>query len=312
MSDSADAAPASRDTSVIAIFGPTGIGKTAIAIELAALLRARGEDPVAISVDSMQVYRQLPIITGTVTAVEQLELEHQLVGHIDAADEYDVATHARSAHAAIDAALDSGRRPLVVGGTGLYLRAALTTLDLLPAPSSSERDELEAELTQFGPEVMFERLVEADPLAASQTDARNPRRVLRTLEAIQLGRSPSDRSENRLWTSEMRVPTDLFALTMERPALYKRINQRVDRMVADGAVEEVAAAVNAGMGRTASQALGVDELTVGDVEQLKTNTRRYAKRQLTWLRKLAGAHTIDVTGKSDGAVAELIAAQLTS
>ncbi|MBJ7347195.1 MAG: hypothetical protein JHC87_01340, partial [Thermoleophilaceae bacterium] len=102
------------------------------------------------------------------------------------------------------------------------------------------------------------------------------------------------------------------ALTMERPALYKRINQRVDRMIEEGAVGEVAAAIAGGMGRTAAQALGVEELTLGDADQLKTNTRRYAKRQLTWMRKLAGAHTVDVTGKDDHTVAELIAKQLTS
>src|SRR5919206_2718120 len=115
---------------VLALFGPTGVGKTALALALAAELRGRGEDPVAVSVDALQVYAGLETLTGAATAAERARLEHRLVGVVPVTARYSVAEHARRAHAEIDAALDAGRTPVVVGGTGLYLRAALADLDL--------------------------------------------------------------------------------------------------------------------------------------------------------------------------------------
>src|SRR4051812_49593208 len=115
---------------VIALFGPTAVGKTAVAIAIADRLRARGEDPLAISVDALQVYKGLEILTGAPTAQERASLEHRLIGVVPVTSTYSVAEHARRAHAEIDAALDAGRTPIVVGGTGLYLRAALADLDL--------------------------------------------------------------------------------------------------------------------------------------------------------------------------------------
>ena len=295
---------------VVALFGPTGLGKTAVAIELADLLRERGEDPVAVSVDSMQVYREIPIVTGAPTADERLRLEHRLVGHVSVADRYDVATHAKLAHAEIDALRAERRRPFVVGGTGLYLRAALTELDLLPPPRTGVRERLIGELEQDGQEAMYARLQEEAPDVAAQLQPGDSRRTLRALEALDQGESQASRDENRLWTSETRVPTRLFALVMDREELYARIHTRVDEMVAGGARSEALGAREIA-GKTARQALGFQELLEDDVDALKTNTRRYAKRQLTWLRKLGGAEIIDVTGRSAGDVAADIAARIT-
>lgn len=295
---------------VIAIFGPTGIGKTAVAIELAELLRERGEQPVAVSVDSMQVYRELPIITGAASHSEQLRLEHRLVGHISVADSYDVATHAKLAHKEIDELREAGQRPIVVGGTGLYLRAALTELDLMPKPREGVRERLESEFQQDGLEVLYARLEREAPDLAAQIDPQNARRVIRALETLDQGADPAVRTENRLWTAETRVPTKLFALVMDRDALYAKIDQRVDAIVAAGAELEVRGAEPLA-GRTARQALGFDELLSGDVERLKTNTRRYAKRQLTWLNKLSGANVIDLTERSAASVAIEIAETIT-
>ncbi len=293
---------------VIAIFGPTGIGKTEIAIRVAEMLRAAGEDPVAVSVDSMQVYRELPILTGVADAEQRSRLEHRLIGHVSVADNYDVATHARLAHAEIDGLLNAGRRPIVVGGTGLYLRASLTELDLLPAPNPETRERLSIELQQDGQETLYARLEAMAPDIASTIDANDPRRTIRALEALEQGVSATDRSENKLWTEDTRVPTKLFALVMDRDELYSRVETRVDLMVAAGAEQEVRGAESLA-GKTARQALGFEELLAGDVERMKTNTRRYAKRQLTWLRKLAGATEIDVTGRSgDDVAAEIVAA----
>lgn len=294
---------------VVAIFGPTGIGKTSIAIELADRLRSQGEDPVAISVDSMQVYRELPIVTGAPTAEEQARLEHRLIGNRSVEDLYDVATHAAAAHREIDDLRNTGRRPIVVGGTGLYLRAALTELDLVPPPAVQVRERLMAELAQDGVEALYRRLSEADPDVAATIEPGDARRIVRAFEATHQGRSASERTQNRLWTNDVRVPTRLFALVMDRAELYARIETRVDRMVEQGAQSEVRAASSIA-GRTAGQALGFAELLDDDVEALKTNTRRYAKRQLTWLRKLGGTETLDTTGRDAAVVAEEIAKQL--
>jgi tRNA dimethylallyltransferase len=287
---------------VVAIFGPTGIGKTAIAIEIAELLRERGEDPVAISVDSMQVYRELPIVTGAPTAEEQARLEHRLVSVVSVADAYDVATHAAAAHREIDDLRAQGRRPIVVGGTGLYLRAALTELDLVPPPDPEVRERLLTEFQQDGLESLAARLSELEPDIAATIAPGDARRTIRALEAIEQGLSAAERGVNRLWTDDVRVPTRLFALTMDREALYERIEARVDEMIDQGAEAEMRGAAPLA-GRTARQALGFDELATGDIDALKANTRRYAKRQLTWLRKLAGARTVDVTGRAPAEVA---------
>jgi tRNA dimethylallyltransferase len=295
---------------VVAIFGPTAIGKTAVAIALAEILRSHGEDPVAVSVDSMQVYRELPVLTGAADADERSALEHRLIGHVSVADAYDVATHARLAHAEIDQLRAEGRRPIVVGGTGLYLRAALTELDLMPRPADGLRERLTVELEQDGLDAMFSRLQRAAPDLAAEVDPHNARRVIRALEIVEAGGDPTSRTENRLWTDETRVPTALFALVMAREGLYERVEARIDAMLEHGVEAEVRGAEPLA-GRTARQALGFEELLGGDEERMRTNTRRYAKRQLTWLNKLAGATVIDVTGREASAVATTIARRLT-
>ena len=294
---------------VIAIFGPTGVGKTDVALALADLLRARGEEPVAISADALQVYRGLEILTGSATSDERARLEHRLIGFVDPSATFSVGEFMPLAHAEIDAALSEGRRPIVVGGTGLYLRAALTDLSLAPAPPAELRDRLERELEERGAVAMHAELRARSASAAAAIEPTDRTRVVRSLELLELGEEPprpDDSSE--LWTAETRVRTHLFGLTIEREELYRRIDARVDAMVAGGAVDEVRRASEAGASRTARAALGFEELLAGDVEAMKRRTRRYAKRQLTWMRKLAGVRTIDVTGLEPSAVAEEVAA----
>ena len=246
--------PDASRPAVLAVFGPTGVGKTAVAIALAELLRARGEDPVAVSADALQVYRGLETLTGAATPAERERLEHRLIGFVPASEPFNVGDYMRLAHAEVDALLGEGRRPIVVGGTGLYLRAALAELSLEKVP-------------------------------------------------------PGEESE--LWSGETRHPTVIAGLVMERSALYERIEARVDAIVAAGAEAEVRAAEAAGTSRTSRKALGFDELLAGDVEALKKRTRNYARRQLTWMRKMPGVHTIDMTARdpADAAaeIAELLA-----
>ncbi len=229
------------------------MGKTAVALELAGILRERGEDPVAIGADALQVYEGLAVLTGAATAEERARLEHRLVGFVPVTEKFDVGRYMPLAHAEIDAALGANRRPIVVGGTGLYLRAALADLSL----------------EQPGPD-----------------------------------------EESELWSHDTRHPTVLVGLDMDRALLYERIELRVEAIVAGGAEDEVRHAEAAGPSKTARKALGFDELLAGDVEALKKRSRNYARRQLTWMRKMAGLRKIDVTGREPRDVAAEVAAML--
>ncbi|HEX3173952.1 MAG TPA: isopentenyl transferase family protein [Solirubrobacterales bacterium] len=236
---------------VIAIFGPTGVGKTGVAIALAEELRERGEDPVAISCDALQVYEGLSVLTGAATAEQQAVLEHRLVGFVPVTESFSVGDYMRLAHAEIDGALAAGRRPIAVGGTGLYLRAAVAELSLVKAPPEAE--------------------------------------------------------DSELWSPETRLPTTIFGLDMDRALLYERIDVRTEAIVAGGAEEEARRAEALGPSRTARKALGFDELLGGDVESMKKRSRNYARRQLTWMRKIPNLHYIDRTGMDDTTVAAQIA-----
>jgi tRNA dimethylallyltransferase len=240
--------------SVVAIFGPTGVGKTGVAIELAERLRELGEDPVAISCDALQVYEGLSVLTGVATAAEQEKLEHRLVGFVPITKTFNVGDYMPLAHAEIDAALEAGRRPIVVGGTGLYLRAALAELSLVKAPPEAE--------------------------------------------------------DSELWSAETRHPTTIFGLDMDRQKLYERIDERTEQIVAAGARDEVRRAEEAGPSRTARKALGFDEVLAGEIELMQKRSRNYARRQLTWMRKIPNLHWIDRTDRSATTVATEITSQL--
>ncbi|HEX6752185.1 MAG TPA: isopentenyl transferase family protein [Solirubrobacterales bacterium] len=237
---------------VVAIFGPTGVGKTGVAVALAEKLREGGEDPVAISCDALQVYEGLETLTGVASAEELEKLEHRLIGFVPVTQRFNVGDYMPLAHAEIDAALEAGRRPIVVGGTGLYLRAALAELSLVKAPPESE--------------------------------------------------------DSELWSPETRHPTAIFGLEMERERLYERIDARTEAIVAAGAKEEVVRAEELGPSRTARVALGFDEVLSGDLETMKQRSRNYARRQLTWMRKIPNLRWIDRTDRGHGEVAAEIAA----
>ncbi|HEX3692740.1 MAG TPA: tRNA (adenosine(37)-N6)-dimethylallyltransferase MiaA [Solirubrobacteraceae bacterium] len=291
---------------LIALFGPTGVGKTEVAVRLASLLRERGERPVAISADALQVYRGLEILTGVASAGERAALEHRLVSFLPLDASFSAGQYAELAHAEIDAALAEGRRPIVVGGTGLYLRAALTVLDLRPPPAEGVRERLTAELQAHGPEALHARLAASAPWAAAEIDPNDRQRVVRALELLQAGELEPPEGPNRLWTEEVRRPTLLVGLTMEREALYRRIDARVEAMLADGVAAEVRAAHAAGASQTARKALGFEELLRGDEEAMKRRTRNYARRQLTWMRKLAPPLQIDLSEHDAAQTAGLI------
>jgi tRNA dimethylallyltransferase len=277
---------------VIALFGPTGVGKTALALALAQELRALGEDPVAVSADALQVYRGLEMLTGAADAADQARLEHRLLSFVPVSESFSAGRYAELAHAEIDALLAQGRRPIVVGGTGLYLRAALAELTLAPPPQAGVRERLMSDLASGGRRALHARLAELAPWRAAQIEPGDSHRVVRALELHAAGALTPQRAE--LWTETTRHPTLLVGLTMERDLLYARIDKRVEAMVAGGAIEEVERADAAGASDTARKALGFDELLAGDVAAMQQHTRNYARRQLTWLRKLPGAWLLDV------------------
>jgi tRNA dimethylallyltransferase len=286
---------------VIAIFGPTGVGKTSVAIEVAERLRAEGEDPVAISADALQVYQGLEVLTGVATPAEQERLEHRLVSFLPVTETFSAGQFAQLAHGEIDEALAAGRRPVVVGGTGLYLQAALTDLELRPPPPPAVRERILADADERGVEALHAELAERAPRAAAAIEPTDRTRVVRALELLEMGEEPAPAGDDsRLWTAELRRRTVLAGLTMARDELYERIDARVDEMIAAGAEEEVRRAEAAGASPTARRALGFDDLLRGDVDAMKRRTRNYAKRQLTWMRRLERANLLDArSGAAD-------------
>ena len=290
---------------MIALFGPTGIGKTAVAIALAERLRGQGQHPVAISADALQVYAGLEILSGAATAAERGPLEHRLLSFVPVTETFSAGRFAALARAEIDAALDEGRSPIVVGGTGLYLQAALTDLELRPPPPPDLRERITAELDARGPAALHAELAEREPAAAAAIEPGDRTRIIRALELLEMGESPAPAGgESRLWTANLRHPTLLGGLVMDRDELYRRIDARVDAMVAAGAVEEVRRAAAAGASATARKALGFEELLRGDVEAMKRRTRNYARRQLTWMRRLERVRILDAGRAAPAELAE--------
>ena len=288
---------------VLALFGPTGVGKTALALAVADRLRARGQRPVAVSADALQVYAGLETLTGVASPAERARLEHRLVAFVPVTETFSAGRYAQLAHAEIDGLLADGATPIVVGGTGLYLRAALADLELRPEPPPGLREEVVARLAAEGAEALHAGLVARHPWTATTVRPTDRHRLIRTLELEALGALEPPRPESQLWTAETRHPTRLIACTMEHAALDAAIDARVAAMIAAGAESEVRRADAAGASATARKALGFEELLRGDPEAMARRTRRYARRQLTWLRKLAGVERVDVTGRTGAEVA---------
>jgi len=293
---------------LIALFGPTGVGKTAVAIALAERLRRLGENPVTVSADALQVYSGLEILTGAASPGERAQLEHRLLSFLPVDATFSAGQYAELAHAEIDSLLESGRRPIVVGGTGLYLRAALTELSLRPAPAEGIRERWLGELERRGPQALHAILAQRAPWAAAEIEPGDRRRIVRSLELLDAGELEPPQGPSELWSDAMRHRTLLIGLVAERERLYARIDARVDEMLAAGVEDEVRRASAAGASATARKALGFEELLGGDVEACKRRTRNYARRQLTWMRKLAAVNQLDATGRSPDEVAAEIEA----
>ncbi len=284
--------------SVVALFGPTASGKTAVAEAVAD--RLEGE---VLSADSMQAYRGLPILTA------QPERPTRLVGIWPLAHEGSVAEYAQLAHAAIDELLAGGRTPVVTGGTGLYLRAALAELELPPRPSPEQRAQWEELYDRLGPERGYAVLVERDPGAAARLHPNDRRRIVRALELTELGSSLRPAAD-RLWTAETRRPTLIFGLDVPRDVLTERIEQRARSMFAARVVDEARAALAQPISSTAVQALGLREVAELPPEQaleaLVVRTRRYAAYQRKWMRRIPGLVSVNADRPVDDIAHEIV------
>ena len=269
---------------VLGIFGPTASGKTAVAEAIADAVPSQ-----IVSADSMQVYQGLPIVTN------QPARPTALVGIWPLDYDGSVAEYQRLAHEAVDGALSQGRTPIVVGGTGLYLRAALADLELPPAPTPGARERWESLYDLRGPEHAHAALAERDPQAALIVHPNDRRRVVRALELHEAGGSLAP-PRDQLWSAETRHPTQIFGLDVPKAVLEERIRERTEAMFESGVGEEVARALRSPVSRTASQIIGLREIAElprdEAVAAIVLRTRRYAAYQRKWLRRISGIQAI--------------------
>jgi tRNA dimethylallyltransferase len=285
--------------SVIGLFGPTASGKSDVAAALAALIPAE-----VVSADAMQVYEGLPILTNRSAHPERL------VGIWPLTHTASVGEYAPLAHAAIDEILAAGRTPLVVGGTGLYFRAALAELELPPPPTPGARDRWEQLYDEAGAGEAHARLQALDPAAATRVHPHDRRRVVRALELAEAGRSLVPARE-ALFAGGWRHPTLVVGLDVPKDTLERRIAERARAMFAAGVEEEVRAALGTEPSATASKIIGLHEVAElpreEAIEALLVRTRRYAAYQRKWLRRLEGLAMVAADRPPEEVAAEIVA-----
>jgi tRNA dimethylallyltransferase len=300
ITDAETGRPTRRAARVVAVVGPTGVGKTALAEQLAG--RLGGE---IVSADSMQVYRGMDVGTAKPRLDERL-VPYHCIDLVDPGEPYSAALYQRDARAAIADIWARDALPVLCGGTGLYVRAALDDWKFPAGETGSPaRDRWEAVSTDVGPERLHAMLAERDPASAALIHPNNVRRVVRALEMLDVGGSYASQAAG-FSQRESLYDAAILGLTMDRERLYARIDERVDAMLYAGLLDEVARLLEAGYrdALTATQAIGYKELVpvledgadLGDaVARIKQATRRYAKRQLTWFGADPRVLWLDVT-----------------
>jgi tRNA dimethylallyltransferase len=296
--DADPSGPGLSEQVVLAIFGPTASGKSAVAEAVSERIAAE-----IVSADAMQAYRGLPILTN------QPDRPTRLVGIWPLDHEGSVGEYQRAAHAAIDEILAAGRTPVVAGGTGLYLRAALAELELPPAPPPGARQRWERLYDDEGAEAAHAALATRDPAAAELVHRNDRRRVVRALELAEAGASLAP-GESRLWTEETRHPTIVFGLDVPAETLNRRIEERTRAMVERGVEDEVARAVAQPLSATARKVIGLDELATLPREEavaaVALRTRQYAAYQRKWLRRIPGVVSVPADRPPDAVADEIL------
>ena len=312
MSENSRAREDAPDKPLIALVGPTAVGKTATAVRL-----CRDFEGEIISADSRQIYRGLDIGTAKPTPQEQAAAVHHLIDVVDPDQTLGLAEYQAMAYAAINQVLARGRVPFLVGGTGQWVRAVVEGWGVPRVPPDPAlRAELEAEAARFGPQALHARLASVDPTAAARIDYRNVRRVIRALEVYLKTGVPISRHQ-RVQPPPYRILQ--IGLTMPRQLLYARVDARVDRMMAKGLLNEVASLVKKGYGPNlpAMSGLGYRQIALhlaGEigldeaVRLIKKETRRFIRQQYNWFRlDDPNIHWFDVSGDYYDALRELVA-----
>jgi tRNA dimethylallyltransferase len=282
----------------LAIFGPTASGKSAVAEAIADRMPAE-----IVSADAMQAYRGLPVVTN------QPDRHTRLVAIWPLDHEGSVAEYAQLAHAAVDEVLAAQRLPIVAGGTGLYLRAALAELDVPPAPPAGARERWAALYDGDGAEAAHRALAAVDPAAAAAVHPNDRRRVVRALELAEAGASlrPPD---SRLWTDDTRHPTLIVGLDLPAETLAARIDERTRAMAERGAADEARRALSGPLSTTARKVMGLEEfgtLPLDEaIEAVARRTRRYAAYQRKWLRRIPGVVSVRADRPPDAVADEIL------
>ncbi len=278
---------------VIVIAGPTASGKTNLSIELAKRL-----DGEIISADSMQVYRYMDIGTAKPTAEEMQGIKHYLIDEILPSEEFNVVKFKELAEKYIEEIINKGKQPILVGGTGLYISSLVNNITFSETQTDWElREKLTKEAEEKGAQYVHEKLKEVDPEAAESIHPNNVKRVIRALEVFCQTQKPISFHNEMSRATPSKYNFILLALTMDREKLYERINKRVDIMLANGLVDEVKKLVEIGFGDSITSMQGIgykeilgylkNEISLDEaVENVKRESRRYAKRQITWFKRM--------------------------
>lgn len=274
---------------IIFIVGPTGVGKSAVAFELAQLMKTQ-----IVSCDAMQVYKEIAIANDKPSAEDLTKVPHHMIGCVSVVEDYDVARYRKDAIAAIESIHQNGQTPIVVGGSGMYVTILLDGIFEGGTENPQIRRQLQEDAKVQGVAKLYSRLKKVDPVSAAKINPNDERRIVRALEVYVSNRKPISQLQKErsgLWG---KYAIKVFALTRERQELYDRVNQRVDAMFSGGLIEEIEKLRKLELSRTAGGVIGLSE--VGEYldgrmgldqakELMKMNTRHYVKRQLTWFRK---------------------------
>ncbi|MER7798131.1 tRNA (adenosine(37)-N6)-dimethylallyltransferase MiaA [Microbacterium sp. NPDC096154] len=309
---------AHRDTQVegrlFAIIGATGTGKSDLSLDLAEAVAARGRPAEVVNADAMQLYRGMDIGTAKLGVAERRGVPHHLFDVLDVTEDAAVARYQQDARAAIDDILARGRHAILVGGSGLYVSSVLFDFRF-PPRDEALRAQLESELEQQGAGALYARLQERDPTTAGRVDPQNGRRIVRALEILALGESTHGAAlpdEPVVWR-----PATVIGLTMDRARLVERLDRRVERMWADGMLDETARLRERGLerGKTASRAIGYaqalaqlkgERTETEAIAETQALTRRYARRQVSWFKRYADVRWVEAGAADAEALADEI------
>lgn len=289
---------------VLFIVGPTAVGKTAFAIKIAEA--TRGE---IISADSMQAYKGMGIVSQGPTSSEKKRIKHHLISFLKPENEYSAAIFAQMARKKIKDTIKRGKTPIVVGGSGLYIKALAD--GIFPSKGKSEkiRKSLKGLAEKNGNVFLHKRLEKIDPVSAAKIHPNDTKRIIRALEIYELEKKTKTSLKKKTKGIKDEYDTEIFGLIMDRGLLYRKIEKRIDLMFKNGLVREVEKLLRKNLSITARQALGIKEVegylnktySLQEAkEMLKKNTRRFAKRQLTWFRADKGIKWIDIEGEGKG------------